>query len=306
MRRPARRRRARRGPDRDPGLHPLRPRIAQPATPASTPSSRSRSRPRAEQADELAAPRARSSELRADVRAHVRLQPAGARRQGAARPRGAGRGLLHLLEPRQPRPAPARRQRDLGPRPARLLDPPATGSRSCRRRFARSGATRSSPGIPDVAFVTLRFPSGIVANVELSWLAPSKLRRTVIVGSKKMVVYDDGAAEPVRIFDHGVVYEDPETFGEYQLSYRTGDILSPKLETLRAARQGARGLRAGDPRRPRDGRQRRARRGRRSAHRGRRRLAPDAAAPRSRSPAGASAADRTTPRTWRTVDRRPR
>lgn len=87
------------------------------------------------------------------------------------------------------------------------------------------------PGIPDVAFVTLTYASGIVANVELSWLAPSKLRRTVVVGSQKMVVYDDGAPEPVRVFDHGVVYKDPETFGEHQLSYRTGDILSPKIDS---------------------------------------------------------------------------
>lgn len=87
------------------------------------------------------------------------------------------------------------------------------------------------PGIPDVAFIDLSFPSGVVAHVELSWLAPSKLRRTVVVGSEKMVVYDDGSPEPVRVFDHGVVYQDPETFGQYQLSYRTGDIVSPKLET---------------------------------------------------------------------------
>jgi predicted dehydrogenase len=86
-------------------------------------------------------------------------------------------------------------------------------------------------GIPDVAFVTMNFPSGLLANVELSWLSPSKLRRTVVVGSKKMVVYDDGDPEPIKIFDHGVVYEDPETFGQYQLSYRTGDIVSPKLDT---------------------------------------------------------------------------
>lgn len=85
-------------------------------------------------------------------------------------------------------------------------------------------------GIPDVAFVSLTYPSGIVANVELSWLAPSKLRRTVIVGSRKMVVYDDGSPEPVRIFDHGVVYDDPKTFGEYKLSYRTGSIVSPKID----------------------------------------------------------------------------
>ena len=86
-------------------------------------------------------------------------------------------------------------------------------------------------GIPDVAFITMMFPSGVLANVELSWLAPSKLRRTAVVGSKKMVVYDDTSTEPIRIFDHGVVYEDPETFGQYHLSYRTGDIVSPKLDT---------------------------------------------------------------------------
>lgn len=84
-------------------------------------------------------------------------------------------------------------------------------------------------GTPDVAFATLSFPGGLLANIELSWLAPSKLRRTVLVGSEKMVVYDDTAPEQVRIFDHGIVYRDPESFGEYQLSYRTGDILSPKL-----------------------------------------------------------------------------
>jgi predicted dehydrogenase len=86
-------------------------------------------------------------------------------------------------------------------------------------------------GIPDVAFLNLRYGSGLVANLEMSWLAPSKLRRTVIVGSEKMVVYEDGAAEPLRIFDHGVIYEDPTTFGEYQLSYRTGDIVSPRVDS---------------------------------------------------------------------------
>jgi predicted dehydrogenase len=75
------------------------------------------------------------------------------------------------------------------------------------------------------------FPSGALSHIELSWLAPSKLRRTVVVGSQKMVVYDDSSSEPVRVFDSGVTYEDPETFGQYQLSYRTGDILSPRLDT---------------------------------------------------------------------------
>jgi predicted dehydrogenase len=86
------------------------------------------------------------------------------------------------------------------------------------------------PGIPDVAFVHLEYPSGTVAHVELSWLAPSKLRRTSVVGSAKMVVYDDMSNEPVRIFDSGVSLRDPGSFGEYRLSYRTGDIISPRID----------------------------------------------------------------------------
>jgi len=96
--------------------------------------------------------------------------------------------------------------------------------------ISASGRDAVVSGIPDVAFLTMNYGSGMLGNVELSWLAPSKLRRTVLVGSKKMVVYEDGSNEPVRVFDHGVVYEDPETFGEYHLSYRTGDIVSPQVE----------------------------------------------------------------------------
>jgi predicted dehydrogenase len=85
------------------------------------------------------------------------------------------------------------------------------------------------PSIPDVSFIDLEFPTGTIAHVELSWLAPSKLRRTTIVGSQKMVVYDDTSTEPVRVFDSGVELKEPETFGEYRLTYRTGDIVSPRI-----------------------------------------------------------------------------
>jgi predicted dehydrogenase len=94
-----------------------------------------------------------------------------------------------------------------------------------------SGRDSIVRGTPDVAFLTLSYAIGLIANVELSWLAPSKLRRTVVVGSEKMVVYDDGSPEQIRIFDQGVTYKDPETFGEYQLAYRTGDIVSPHLDS---------------------------------------------------------------------------
>ena len=74
------------------------------------------------EADELVA-LADMRRARADVRAHLPLQPAGPRGQGDARRGRARRALFHLLEPRQPRPVPQRRQRGLRPRPARLLDP---------------------------------------------------------------------------------------------------------------------------------------------------------------------------------------
>src|SRR3954454_22529290 len=86
------------------------------------------------------------------------------------------------------------------------------------------------PQTPDVAFINATFPSGALVHVQLSWLAPSKLRRTAIVGSRKMVVYDDTSAEPVRVFDSGADLPDPETFGEYQLTYRTGNIVSLKID----------------------------------------------------------------------------
>jgi predicted dehydrogenase len=85
--------------------------------------------------------------------------------------------------------------------------------------------------LEDVAFVTLEFPSGILAQVQLSWLAPSKLRRTSIVGRQRMIVYDDlEPVEKVKIFDRGVDRQ-PASFGEFQLTYRSGDILSPRLDT---------------------------------------------------------------------------
>src|SRR5919108_889945 len=86
------------------------------------------------------------------------------------------------------------------------------------------------PGIADVAFVTLEYPPGTVAPVEMSWLAASKLRRKTIFGAQRMVVYDDTSTAPVRLFDAGVMSGEPQTFGEYRLTYRTGSIISPRVE----------------------------------------------------------------------------
>ncbi|RME00075.1 MAG: gfo/Idh/MocA family oxidoreductase [Calditrichaeota bacterium] len=100
------------------------------------------------------------------------------------------------------------------------------------RYVSAMGKDFVQPGIPDVAFINLEFPAGAIAHVQVSWLSPSKLRRTTVIGSEKMLVYDDTEnIEKVKIFDKGVDYKDPETFGEYQLSYRAGDVISPRLDT---------------------------------------------------------------------------
>ncbi len=100
-----------------------------------------------------------------------------------------------------------------------------------RPEFVRAiGRAAIVPGTLDVVFIDLGFPGGCLVHIELSWLAPTKLRRTVLVGSEKMVVYEDTSPEQVRIFDRGAELMEPHTFGEFQLSYRSGDILTPRLD----------------------------------------------------------------------------
>jgi predicted dehydrogenase len=94
-----------------------------------------------------------------------------------------------------------------------------------------SGSTVFQDGVPETAFLTLSFEHGPTANVQLSWLAPHKVRQTIVVGSKRMVVYDDAAIDgAVRIYDRGVDFTEPSNFGEYQLTYRSGDMVVPRLD----------------------------------------------------------------------------
>jgi predicted dehydrogenase len=93
------------------------------------------------------------------------------------------------------------------------------------------GSAYVQPDIEDVAYVTLNFPSGVMADVRVSWLDPCKIRRITVVGSKKMIVYDDvEPTEKIKIYDKGVdkpAYSD--TMEEFRLSYRYGDITTPAI-----------------------------------------------------------------------------
>jgi predicted dehydrogenase len=89
------------------------------------------------------------------------------------------------------------------------------------------GESFLTDGVEDVVFCYLRFPSGKVAHMHLSWLDPHKMRRITVVGRDKMAVFDDMELDrKLTIYDKGPV-ERAETYGEWMT--RTGDIYSPKL-----------------------------------------------------------------------------
>lgn len=92
------------------------------------------------------------------------------------------------------------------------------------------GGSYLQQGVEDVVFVNLRFPEGLLAQIQLSWLDPRKERRITIVGDRKMVEFDDvHAAEKLRIYDKG--YDRPPAFREYSeyLQIRHGDIHIPPV-----------------------------------------------------------------------------
>jgi predicted dehydrogenase len=98
-------------------------------------------------------------------------------------------------------------------------------------RVTATGSAYLQPGIEDVAFMTMHFGDGTMAHIHVSWLDPHKDRKLVVVGSKKMAVFNDSeASEKIRIYDKGVnVNLAYETYGE-SLAIRTGDILIPQVK----------------------------------------------------------------------------
>ena len=94
------------------------------------------------------------------------------------------------------------------------------------------GQSHYHDNVEDVALITLRFANKVIAFVHVSWLDPNKIRRTTIVGSRKMLVYDDTALqEKVRVYDKGVTkHPYYDTFGDFQLSYRYGDVNIPLID----------------------------------------------------------------------------
>jgi predicted dehydrogenase len=96
------------------------------------------------------------------------------------------------------------------------------------------GSSFLTPGVEDVVFCYLRFPSGKIAHMHLSWLDPHKMRRMTVVGREKMAVFDDMELERKITIYEKAPWKRAESYGEWQT--RTGDIYSPKIDTAEPLR----------------------------------------------------------------------
>jgi predicted dehydrogenase len=93
------------------------------------------------------------------------------------------------------------------------------------------------PGRPEsLAYITLFYDSGTIAHANVSWLAPVKVRRILVGGSSKMIVYDDlEPTEKIKVYDKGVSFtDDPKKIQELRVDYRTGDMWAPKVDGAEA------------------------------------------------------------------------
>jgi predicted dehydrogenase len=111
---------------------------------------------------------------------------------------------------------------------------------------SRNGMAYMQEGIDDVVFLSMTYPGKIMANIHVSWLDPQKVRKMIVVGSKKMVVYDDVADDKITIYDKGIdrraVLGENMDFDHVrppEFNYRSGDILLPQVKFVEPLRMEA-------------------------------------------------------------------
>lgn len=101
------------------------------------------------------------------------------------------------------------------------------------------GGAYLKEGMEDVAFINLIYPDGVIGNIHISWVDSNKVRQVAVIGSQARLVFDDlNNLEKVRIYEKGISIDRPyDSFGEFQLLLRDGDIISPKVESYEPLRK---------------------------------------------------------------------
>lgn len=126
-------------------------------------------------------------------------------------------------------------------------------------RVCARGYTYLQAGVEDVVYLDLEFDDGVAVHIHVSWLDPGKVRRTTVVGSRKMVGYDDASTEAkIQVFDKGIDREpvagapayaslgEFDSFGKFQLTQRAGDLLIPKIDFVDCVSEQRRPLTDGE------------------------------------------------------------
>jgi predicted dehydrogenase len=108
------------------------------------------------------------------------------------------------------------------------------------KAVAATGVAHVEGQPEDVAYLSCYFDNNVIAHFHVNWLAPVKIRRTLIGGSSKMIVYDDlEPSEKIKIYDKGITLNEPEGVYKMLVGYRTGDMWAPQLSTTEALKAEA-------------------------------------------------------------------
>lgn len=123
---------------------------------------------------------------------------------------------------------------DLAPHDLSIMDFIVGGKPSS---VVATGASHTASKLEDVAYVTVRFKGSLIAHFHVNWMSPVKIRKIIIGGSKKMVVFDDlDPAEKIKIYDKGITLSRSDEKSVYQslVQYRIGDMYAPSISNVEA------------------------------------------------------------------------
>ncbi|MEE8577927.1 MAG: Gfo/Idh/MocA family oxidoreductase [candidate division Zixibacteria bacterium] len=110
------------------------------------------------------------------------------------------------------------------------------------KAIAATGVSHVESGVENIAYISTFYDNNLLGHIHVNWLAPVKVRKTLICGSRKMIIYDDTEpSEKIKIYDKGIdVSHDKDQIYKMLIEYRTGDMLAPKIDLTEALGQVAR------------------------------------------------------------------
>ncbi len=102
--------------------------------------------------------------------------------------------------------------------------------------ISATGMAHFDSGIENIAYISIYYENNFLGHIHVNWLSPAKLRKTIISGSRKMIIYDDmEPSEKVKIYDKGVdIVKDKEQIYDMLVQYRTGDMIAPQIAITEA------------------------------------------------------------------------